>query len=426
MPAPVIASIASPLIFVIETAINFTVGITGATKVEVEADWEGFYYNWDIATNLLHFEGTPKELVAGKAFTIKATAADAATTTLNGTYNVVTPAPIITDVTGTLKFPKGKKPHLFIPIANTPVQGNVKGQLIGADYALEDAGIRIKGDAIPADANFTITSGHFDIEARNTGGVDTQNNVPFDILTNAPQLSGLSFNFSTRTFSWTKATDARSYAWRIGLTGDWTDVGDVSSHTFAAAPAAESTIYVRVNQPWIGDAVSVAGGVVPTISSIGNFARVVGYNNYQFQPVVTGSSPITWSITGSNATISSSGTVTLASGLSAGTYTYTVTATNALGSDTEMFSVKVGNNAPVVVLIDNISKSAGYTSFSFYVPALHGVSGGVWSITGSNATVDSSGTVTIASGLSAGTYTYAMTLTNALGSDTESFTLTVS
>ena len=425
--SPIIAAIASPLNFVIGTAIDFEVRVDLATQVEIEADWEGLYYNWDANTGKLHIEGTPEGLATGENWTITATAADASTATVSGTYNIVTPAPIITRPTGTVKFVKGKATNLLIPVANNPSQVNVKGPIIGADHEPEETGIRIGGNPIPADANFTLTSGTFDVEARNTGGVDTENDIPFDLLTTAPQISGLAYNFSTRTLSWTKATDARSYAYRVGSTGEWTDVGDVSSWTFAAdaAPAAGSTIYVRVNQPWIGDAVSVAAGAVPTISPIGNKAAKYNYSSMQFQVVATGSSPITWSINGQNASINSSGRVTISSGLSAGTYTYTVTATNVLGSDTEMFSLKVGSSNQVIAPIDNISKPVGYTSFSFQPDSIY-FFGSVWSITGQNATVNSSGRVTISSGLSAGTYTYTLRVSYNFQSGTESFTLTVS
>ena len=277
--SPIIAAIASPLNFVVDTAIDFKVRVDLATEVEMEADWEGLYYNWDVNAGELHLEGTPKSLTTGENYTIKATAADASTTTATGTYNVTTPAPIITRPTGTVKFVKGKAANLLIPVSNNPIQVNVKGLIIGADHEPEDTGIRIGGNPIPADANFTLTSGTFDVEARNTGGVDTENDIPFDLLTTAPQLSGLSYNSSTRTLSWTKATDARSYAWRIGATGDWTDVGDVSSYTFSAtdAPATGSAIYVRVNQAWVGDTVSF---LVPLSEITADRVQLTSGKNY--------------------------------------------------------------------------------------------------------------------------------------------------
>ena len=272
--SPVIAAISSTLNFVINTAVDFEVRVDLATKVEIEADWEGLYYNWDANNGKLHIEGTPKALATAEAFTIKATAADASTTTKNGTYNVVTPAPLITDVTGTVKFPKGKKPHLFIPVANTPVQANIKGQLIGADHTLEDAGIRIGGDPIPADANFTITSGHFDIEAGNTGGVDTQNDVPFDILTTEPSFTTFTATagFKNITLTYTKPTDARVMAAKIWKSDEaepnddlenWKEVGASPATIFGLEINTAYKIRMRVNQAYIGTKTSVPIGVTP-------------------------------------------------------------------------------------------------------------------------------------------------------------------
>ena len=214
---PVIAAIASPLNFAIHTPINFTVNITGATQVEVESDWKGLSYDWK-TTGVLHLEGTPKELFEGQTFTIKATnASDGTHTTVTATYNVVPAAPIITRPTQRIKFVKGKEHNVFIPIANLPVQFNAKGLIIGVNTRVEEAGGRITGE-VPKDANFTVSSGSVDLSTENAGGVDSENDVPFDILATEPALGTVTATPAgegVAMIDFTGLTDAFGYEWTI-------------------------------------------------------------------------------------------------------------------------------------------------------------------------------------------------------------------
>ena len=353
--SPVIAAIASPLNFVVDTAIDFEVRVDLATKVEIEADWEGLYYDWDANNGKLHIEGTPDRLATGESFTITATAADASTTTATGTYNVVSPAPIITEITGRVKFVRGKKVNLFIPVANTPINANVKGLIIGADHHLEDTGIQIKGD-IPANANFTTTSGTFDTEVRNSGGTDTETGIPFDLLTTEPAFGPLTTEDGKQArISWSAVTDARGYAVRykteddveytewidIGTTtqfsipqltlsvtktwttatvswtkfamadsyairykrdtdtdfSNWIDIGDVAQHTVTLA-AGKYDIEVRINSPWIGTTATAQVFVGVRFATINTAdAQVAQLNVFGITDENTGdtlSAPDTW------------------------------------------------------------------------------------------------------------------------------------
>ena len=344
MPAPVIPAIAHqdiPINDTTEYVLN--IDVTGAASCEVEGDLEGFYATFDAAlsTNRLKFRGIPDTLLKDKQVTIKATNTDG-TTTLTFTYSVIPNAPVITRPTGRIKFVRNKKANLVIPIANEPTYFNAYGLQVGLDHYLYEEDNKSSGiieGTIPNNTKLVAASGNIDLDARNAGGTDTENDVPFDILTSAPQLSGLAYNSSTRTLSWTKATNARSYAIRIGATGEWLDVGDVSSYTFPAsdAPVEGSTIYVRVNQAWVGDAVSVVYGTAPVIASIANVTKNSGYSQFTIQASATGTTPITWSLAGSYASISNTGLITIQAGNTLYGISYTVTATNVVGSDTETF-----------------------------------------------------------------------------------------
>ena len=273
--SPIIAAISSPLNFVVNTAVDFEVRVDLATKVSIDADWEGLYYNWDANTGKLHIEGTPAALVTHENFTITATAADASTTTATGTYNVTTPAPIITRPTGTVHFVKGKPANLLIPVSNNPIQVNVKGAIIGADHEPEDTGIRIGGNPIPTDANFTITSGAFDVDALNTGGVDTQNNIPFNLLTTEPSFTTFTAaaGFKLVTLTYTKPTDARVMAAKVWKSAETEPNDDLENwQEIGASPAAiagldageEYKVKMRVNQAFIGTKTTITRTVTPT------------------------------------------------------------------------------------------------------------------------------------------------------------------
>ena len=262
--SPVIAAIASPLEFIVNTAITFKVRVDLATKVEVEANWEGLYYEWDQNAGELHIEGTPENLTTDEAYTIKATAADASTTTVTGVYNVIALAPIISPPTGRVKWVQGKKMHLPIPVSNKPSQGSVEGLLIGGTYEMDDTRLLITGE-IPADPNFTVTSGTFDVAVSSSGGIDTENDVPFDILTTEPSFTTFTATagFKSIALTYTKPTDARVMAAKIWKSDEaepnddienWTEVG-ASPATISGLDAGVAyKVKMRANQAYIGTA----------------------------------------------------------------------------------------------------------------------------------------------------------------------------
>jgi hypothetical protein len=154
-----------------------------------------------------------------------------------------------------------------------------------------------------------------------------------------------------------------------------------------------------------------------------------------FQLTTTGTTPITYTAsTGSNAppawlTLSSSGLLsgTAPAGTS-GTFNFQVTATNSAGADTEMFTLNVIASPTITTLSttfiagqpDTFQLTANGTSPLTFTPG-----------TGSNAppawlSVSSSGMLSgSALAGTSGTFTFQVTATNSVGTDTETFTLNV-
>ena len=274
---PVIPAIATQNIVINETTeFVLNIDVTGATSCEVEGDLEEFYATFDptLSSNRLKFRGIPKQLLSDKVVTIKATNADG-TTTASFIYNVVPAAPIITRPTGRIKFVRGLPANLFIPVANKPGNFNAYGLQVGLGHKLEEAGGRITG-AIPNETKLVASSGLLDFEASNNGGVDTENDVPFDVLTSAPgTLSSFTATaaFKSITLSSFSVTDARGYAIKIWKSSDaepsdtaagaWTDIGAVTTHTVTGLELGVAhKVKMRVNAPWVG-AASAAQTVTP-------------------------------------------------------------------------------------------------------------------------------------------------------------------
>ena len=265
MPAPTIPNIATQNIIInTEATISVTIANT-PTTVEVTGDLEGVGYKFHPSrnTNNLVIDVNIDRFLTDKSLTIAASNADGSATPVTFTYNIVSAAPMITRPTGRIKWVKGKDHNLLIPVSNTPINLDSDGLQIYLRAVLEDLGIRISG-RIPADANFTVSSGLLDFSVSNFGGTDTENDVPFDILETAPQLSVFSYTSGNRRISWTKVANARSYAYQVG-DADWKDIGDVSNYTLSSgeAPAIGETVNLRVNQPWIGTAVSMVYRTTP-------------------------------------------------------------------------------------------------------------------------------------------------------------------
>ena len=173
----------------------------------------------------------------------------------------------------------------------------------------------------------------------------------------------------------------------------------------------------------------------PVINTVSNITRDSGYAAFTFEVSISaGTLPVSWSIAGiEGATVVSTGDmtadVTVPARLSAGTYTATLTASNGRFEDTEQFSVIVRPRVvivrPTIRAISNISRTEGYRAF-FVQATLQSGSTSVWSVSGSGATIDQNGRITVPQGLSAGTHNITVRADNSAGFDTERFSLVVS
>ena len=230
MAAPSFPSIADQNV-VVGTAFTLTVNIGNSpTSCVVEGDWkDNWYYTFNVSTGQVQIKGTPQYLINGEQFTIKATNANG-TTPKVVVLNVIPAAPIITRPTRKIKFVKGLDHNLFVPVSNKPTAFEVNSLIIGLERVLEAAGGRIKG-TIPSTANFGATTGNMDISSLNDGGADSENNIPFDILTAEPKLGTVTATPAgegVAMLDFTDITDAFGYEWTL----DPADVPEPTWHFF--------------------------------------------------------------------------------------------------------------------------------------------------------------------------------------------------
>jgi uncharacterized protein YjdB len=122
----------------------------------------------------------------------------------------------------------------------------------------------------------------------------------------------------------------------------------------------------------------------------------------------------TWSSSSANATVTSGGVVT---GVTAGTAVISYNTSNACGSDVAVKTVTV-NLVPDAGTISGSSSVCSGSAISL----TSSVTGGAWSSSNANATVNSSGYV---AGLAAGTVVISYSVTNECGTSSAMRTLTV-
>lgn len=137
--------------------------------VEVKGLLQGFHYTYDDGT--LTIAGITQRLISNATWIITAKKQTQSITS-QITYSVVPPAPIIPTVPKQI-ITRGVPYELSIPIENNPSEVKAEGHLIGLKYTGTNP-LKISG-TVPTDAKFTVDTGAFVINAKNGGGVHTQN-----------------------------------------------------------------------------------------------------------------------------------------------------------------------------------------------------------------------------------------------------------
>ena len=166
---PITIAPVSPQNITLNTAYSLPISITDdPDTVEVKGLLEGFYYSY--ADGTLTIAGESTRLINNAMWAITAKKGSD-TATREVVYNVVPPAPIIATVPKQF-ISKGALYSLDIPIQN-PGDVKVTGHIIGLKYDGNDP-LNISG-TVPLDAEFTVESGMFVIEAKNGGGMHTRN-----------------------------------------------------------------------------------------------------------------------------------------------------------------------------------------------------------------------------------------------------------
>ena len=198
------------------------------------------------------------------------------------------------------------------------------------------------------------------------------------------------------------------------------------SYTFTAK--ATNTYGSATKSYTIKVAGSGSTGVKPTITTT-SLTNGQANQSYSFTPTATGTSPITWSASGLPSGLSVNSSTGVISGIptTAGTYSITLTATNAYGSDSKTLTLTV-SAAGVKPSISTTSLTDGQANLSYsFTLAATGTSPITWSVSGlpSGLSVNSSTGVISGTPRTAGTYRPSITARNAYGTDTKTLTLTI-
>ena len=167
-------------------------------------------------------------------------------------------------------------------------------------------------------------------------------------------------------------------------------------------------------------------GVAPTITTASLPNGVVGVAYTTTTLAATGSTPITWSVSGTLPPgLSLSNDVISGTPTAAGTYSFTVTATNNYGSDNKIYTVTIGL-APSITTPSLPDGTVG-VAYSATLAAT-GSTPITWSMTPSipGLTLNTSTGVLSGKPTVAGTYNVTVTASNIYGSDSTTYTVTVS
>ena len=200
-----------------------------------------------------------------------------------------------------------------------------------------------------------------------------------------------------------------------------------------AVPGTGYTNYGSLGRYEITGSVVSSGPQAPSITSAASGSAVRG-SAFSHQ-ITASNSPTSYGASGlvsglsiNSATGLISGTVSTS--VSAGVYTFGLTATNATGSGTQNFSLTITNPIPPAPAITSVSTGSGVTGSAFThqitasnSPTSYAASGLPSGLSINTSTGLISGT--LSSGLSAGVYSITLSATNAGGTGSQTFALTL-
>jgi len=421
------------------TASTFQVTTTGTTPISYSLTGtvpNGVTINSNIG--LISIAATTA--VGNHTFTIRASNAAPTATTMNFTLrvNAATVAPSITSASSTTVTSGTASTFQVVATGTTPISYSLTGTVPNGVTINSNTGL-ISIAATTAVGNHTFT-------IRASNAASTAATMRFTLTVNVPPsiTSANSMAVVSGTASAFTVTASGTAPISYSLTGAPAGVTinsstgvisiaattAVGSHTFTitasnnASPAATMKFTLTVN----------AAPVPPSITSANNTAVTSGAGD-TFTVTTTGTTPISYSLTGAPTGVvinSTTGVISVAATTAVGSHAFTITASNAASSNATMpFTLTVTPAASppsVITSANNMSVVSGMGG-TFQVTASGDPGKFAFSLSGQPAGVsidEASGLITIAGNLAAETYQFTITASNNVSSAaTMNFTLTV-